>query len=208
MSSAYQSLSEQPPGSKSKKTKAKHEVDQLRVSLETQVRICEQLEGERDRSNDEYEFAMARLHTVLKQHQLLVHASGEMGRERDRALAEVDILRQQLAGVELRVSGLEGTESSGPASSKESTSSEKPPGLCLRCNKCEADRPASSPGRRRLNVAMTTVTWWVIHVLFSSFPWYQFCLLQNEMSFCCLETRLLGYKAGFMTWRGKRKSLE
>ena len=158
MSSAYQSLSEQPPGSKSKKTKAKHEVDQLRVSLETQVRICEQLEGERDRSNDEYEFAMARLHTVLRQHQQLVHASGEMGRERDRALAEVDILRQQLAGAELRGSGLEGAESSGPASNKESTSSEEPLGLCLRCNKCETDRPAPSPGRQLLNVAVTTVT--------------------------------------------------
>ena len=157
MSNAYQALSEQPPGSKSKKTKAKHEVDQLRVSLETQARVCEQLEAERDRSNDEYEFALARLHTVLKQHQQLVDAAGEMGRERDRALAEVDILRQQLAGVEQRGSGLEGVEPSGP-SSKESTSSEEPSGLCPRCNKCSTDRPTSSPGGRSLSITMTTST--------------------------------------------------
>ena len=200
MSRAYQALSEQPPSSKSKKTKTKHEVDQLRVSLETQVRVCQQLEGERDRSNDEYEFAMARLHTVLKQQQQLMHAAGEMGRERDRALAEVDILRQQLVGMERRGSGLKDTESSGPSSNKSSLFKE-PSGLCLRCNKCDADRPASSPGGWSLNVTMTTATTCVC-LLFQS------CLLQTETSFCCLGTRLPGFRAGFATWREKRRSLD
>ena len=171
MSRAYQALSEQPPSSKSKKTKTKHEVDQLRVSLETQARVCQQLEGERDRSNDEYEFAMARLHTVLKQQQQLMHAAGEMGRERDRALVEVDILRQQLVGMERRGSGLKDTESSGP-SANESSLFNKPSGLCLRCNKCDADRPASSPGGWSLNVTMTTTTTcllpcWCVSLCFS-----------------------------------------
>ena len=149
MLSAYQSLSEQPPGSKAKKNKAKHEVDQLRVSLETQVRVCEQLEAERDRSNDEYEFALAHLNTVLKQHQELVHAAGDMGRERDRALTEVDILRQQLAGMEQREGDVEGVESSGPSPSKESASLDETPGQCSKCNsKYITDRATSSPGGR------------------------------------------------------------
>ena len=121
MSSAYRTLTESTPSGKGKKNKiSKHEFDQLKVSLETQVRVAEQLEEERDHANDEYEFALARLHAVQKQHQKLVHAAGEMGRERDRAVAELDILRQQVTHMQ----GVQEEESESSSPSDEKSSSE------------------------------------------------------------------------------------
>ena len=121
MSNAYRSIIEGAPPGKGKKNKInKHEFDQLKVSLETQVRVAEQLEEERDHANDEYEFALARLHAVQKQHQKLVHAAGEMGRERDRAVAELDILKQQVTHVQ----GIHEEESENSTPSDEKSSSE------------------------------------------------------------------------------------
>ena len=98
----------------------KHDYDQLKVTLQTQIRVAEQLEEERDHANDEYEFALARLHTVQRHHQKLSHAASEMGRERDRAVAELDILRQQM------------TQGTQEESTSSTPSDEKSPGEHVR----------------------------------------------------------------------------
>ena len=99
VSNAYHSLTENAnTNTKYKKVKVtKYEVDQLRLAIETQIRVSEKLEEERDKANDEYELTVAKMNTILRQHQQLLHSASEMGRERDRALAQVEFLRQKLS---------------------------------------------------------------------------------------------------------------
>lgn len=121
VASAYQAVTDSTSSGKGKKGKInKHDYDQLKVTLQTQIRVAEQLEEERDHANDEYEFALARLHTVQRHHQKLSHAASEMGRERDRAVAELDILRQQM------------TQGTQEESTSSTPSDEKSPGEHVR----------------------------------------------------------------------------
>lgn len=44
----------------------RQELEQCKMALETQTRVCETLEHERDRANDDYEFAQVRTMLFIK----------------------------------------------------------------------------------------------------------------------------------------------
>ena len=67
----------------------KGEVEQLKVALDTQNRVCEQLEQERDRANDDFQSCQSQLTTLLDNYHILATASAAVARERDAAQQEV-----------------------------------------------------------------------------------------------------------------------
>ena len=69
--------------------KSRREVEQLRLALDTQNRVCEQLEQERDRANDDFQSCRAQLTTLLDNYHILATASAAVARERDAAQQEV-----------------------------------------------------------------------------------------------------------------------
>ena len=69
--------------------KSRREVEQLRLALDTQNRVCEQLEHERDRANDDFQSCRAQLTTLLDNYHILATASAAVARERDAAQQEV-----------------------------------------------------------------------------------------------------------------------
>lgn len=79
-----------------KKKVTKADLEQCKVALETQTRVAETLEHERDQAYDDYQFAQAQLHTLMHQYQLLANTCSEITREREKARAEVAILREEL----------------------------------------------------------------------------------------------------------------
>lgn len=91
---ASQSTPELKGKKSSKVTKAT--IEQLRLSLETQTRVAEVYEQERDRAYDDYEMAQVQLHTLFQQYQDLASSCSEVARERDRQKAEVHLMRDEL----------------------------------------------------------------------------------------------------------------
>lgn len=72
------------------------ELDSILQQLNTQMRVSRQLEFERDKANDDYDLTKAQLQTVILQNQDLVNACAEVARQRDRAIAEKEVLREEL----------------------------------------------------------------------------------------------------------------
>ena len=64
--------------------------------METQTRVARQLEYERDRANDDSDFAKAQLNTVMMQYQDLLSACTEVERNRDKAISEAHMLKEEL----------------------------------------------------------------------------------------------------------------
>ena len=71
-------------------------MEHIKLQLETQTRVSESLERERDRAYDDYQLAQAQLHTIIRQYQDLASTCSEVARERDKAKAEVQLLREDL----------------------------------------------------------------------------------------------------------------
>ena len=71
-------------------------MEHIKLQLETQTRVSESLERERDRAYDDYQLAQAQLHTIIRQYQDLAGTCSEVARERDKAKAEVQLLREDL----------------------------------------------------------------------------------------------------------------
>lgn len=78
-----------PPTVQTSIKKSRREVEQLRLALDTQNRVCEQLEQERDRANDDFQSCRAQLTTLLDNYHILATASAAVARERDAAQEEV-----------------------------------------------------------------------------------------------------------------------
>ena len=78
-----------PPTVHTNHKKSRREVEQLRLALDTQNRVCEQLEQERDRANDDFQSCRAQLTTLLDNYHVLATASAAVARERDAAQQEV-----------------------------------------------------------------------------------------------------------------------
>ena len=87
-------LHSQPRGRKIKVSKSS--IEQIKLQLETQTRVSESLEHERDRAYDDYQLAQAQLHTLIRNYQDLASTCSEVARERDKAKAEVQLLREDL----------------------------------------------------------------------------------------------------------------
>jgi len=81
-----------PTISTTSKKARKSEVEQLKVALDTQNRVCEQLEQERDRANDDFQSCQAQLTTLLDNYHILATASAAVARERDAAQQEVSCI--------------------------------------------------------------------------------------------------------------------
>lgn len=79
----------QPPMIHTNSKKSRREVEQLKLALDTQNRVCEQLEQERDRANDDFQSCRAQLTTLLDNYHILATASAAVARERDAAQQEV-----------------------------------------------------------------------------------------------------------------------
>ncbi|CAI8046668.1 hypothetical protein GBAR_LOCUS25806 [Geodia barretti] len=79
-----------------KKKVTKADLDQCKTALETQTRVAETLEHERDQAYDDYQFAQAQLHTLMHQYQQLSNVCSEVARERDKARAEAALLRDEI----------------------------------------------------------------------------------------------------------------
>jgi hypothetical protein len=86
---------------------------QLRAELEatlqqlnTQIVVSRQLEHERDKAYDDYEYTKSQLQTVILQHQDLLNSCAELARQRDQALSEAKILRQELNKYDTDLSGV------------------------------------------------------------------------------------------------------
>ncbi|XP_011405674.2 PREDICTED: non-neuronal cytoplasmic intermediate filament protein-like [Amphimedon queenslandica] len=87
------------PEFKMKKMKSQQlrvELDSIMQQLNTQMRVSRQLEFERDKANDECDLTKAQLQTVILQNQDLINACAEVARQRDRAIAEKEVLREEL----------------------------------------------------------------------------------------------------------------
>lgn len=78
-----------PPTVHTNSKKSRREVEQLKFALDTQNRVCEQLEQERDRANDDFQSCRAQLTTLLDNYHILANASAAVARERDAAQQEV-----------------------------------------------------------------------------------------------------------------------
>jgi hypothetical protein len=94
VSAAYHPENNYKDNKKKKVTRA--DLDQCKVALETQTRVAETLEHERDQAYDDYQFAQAQLHTLMHQYQQLSNTCSEVAREREKAKAEVALLREEL----------------------------------------------------------------------------------------------------------------
>lgn len=81
---------------KMKSQQLRVELDSIMQQLNTQIRVSRQLEFERDKANDECDLTKAQLQTVILQNQDLVNACAEVARQRDRAIAEKEVLREEL----------------------------------------------------------------------------------------------------------------
>ena len=81
---------------KMKSHQLRAELDSILQQLNTQMRVSRQLEFERDKANDDYDLTKAQLQTVILQNQDLVNACAEVARQRDRAIAEKEVLREEL----------------------------------------------------------------------------------------------------------------
>lgn len=81
---------------KMKSHQLRAELDSVLQQLNTQMRVSRQLEFERDKANDDYDLTKAQLQTVILQNQDLVNACAEVARQRDRAIAEKEVLREEL----------------------------------------------------------------------------------------------------------------
>ena len=85
---------QQPRGRRIKTSRSLFE--HIKLQLETQTRVSESLEHERDKAYDDYQMAQAQLHTLIRQYQDLASTCSEVARERDKAKAEVQLLREDL----------------------------------------------------------------------------------------------------------------
>jgi uncharacterized protein YoxC len=85
---------QQPRGRKIKTSKSL--LEHIKLQLDTQTRVSESLEHERDKAYDDYQMAQAQLHTLIRQYQDLAGTCSEVARERDKAKAEVQLLREDL----------------------------------------------------------------------------------------------------------------
>lgn len=128
VSSAYHQIPESHKGKKGGKV-SRADLDQCRLMLETQTRVCETLEQERDRANDDYDFAQAQLHTLMSQYQDLAESCSEVARERDKARREVQMLREELHRYEPEpeANTREAKKSNESLQSQEEGSAEAPP---------------------------------------------------------------------------------
>lgn len=95
---AITKASQSTPELKSKKNSkvTKATVEQLKLSLETQTKVAEVYEHERDRAYDDYEMAQVQLHTLFQQYQDLASSCSGVARERDKFKAEAQLLRDEL----------------------------------------------------------------------------------------------------------------
>ena len=92
---------QQPRGRKIKTSKSL--LEHIKLQLDTQTRVSESLEHERDKAYDDYQMAQAQLHTLIRQYQDLSSTCSEVARERDKAKAEVQLLREDLHRYIVRV---------------------------------------------------------------------------------------------------------